>query len=111
MTRRFNFAELELIQECVTATKWAIEISMEAGASFEQAKADRIKQAEAAWRGLTPDMAQAVRNVAWSLELCDLSKRTLRAVSDRARASIEKSRGYPFGLVDRLLWRLFGIVW
>lgn len=111
MTRRFSHTQLDLIREIATATKWAIEIDMEAGKPFEQAKRDRIKQAEIAWKGLTPDMAQAVRNVCWSIAPIDLSRRTHRAVKDQLRQSIEEARGKPLNWMDRLLFRLTGMVW
>lgn len=107
----FSWSERQFIADMATAVKWRIEQMVEAGASLEQAKRDAIKQAEPSWRGLTPEIRQAVKNVCWSISGADLSKRTHRAVKDRARRDMEKLKGKPLGLVDRFLWRCFGVVW
>lgn len=106
---RFSFAEQEFIADVATALKWKVEEDVEAGKPFDQARAARIKQAEVAWTGLTPDMAQAVRGVCWSIDLPDLSPRTHRAVKDRVRTLIEAHRGRPLGRIERALYNLTGM--
>lgn len=109
--RRFSHSELEFISDMATAVKWSIEILMENGTPFDQAKAARIKEAEVAWKGLTPDMQQAVRSVAWSISPGDLSKRTHLALKDQLRQAIEKDRGKPLGWVERAFFNATGMTW
>lgn len=106
----FSWSERRFIQEIATSVKWAIEIDVEAGKAFGQAKVDRIKQAEATWTHLTPYMRQAVSNVCWSIAPADLSRRTHRAVKARMLAEIEWHRGYKAGAIERLLFRVSGHV-
>lgn len=111
MSPGFTWSEREFIADVATAVKWHLEILIENGMPFEEAKRQAIAAAEVGWKGLRPDMREAARAVSWSISPADLSPRTIRAVKDRIRKAIEDKKGKPLGWFDRFLWRWFGVVW
>lgn len=110
MTGHFNWSQMEFIQEVATSVKWRIEEMVERGEDFDAAKARAIYQAQKAWKHLPGDTVHAILTVCWSISLADLSPRTRRVMKANYLALIEKHRGYRAGWIERLLYRMTGMV-
>lgn len=103
-------SQVELAHNTATAVRWRIDDYVRKGMPFEQAKAKAISQAAPAWKGFTPDVEEAVRRIVESFTYQDLDRRIHTQHIDEGLASIERSRGYEAGRIERWLYRWTGMV-
>jgi hypothetical protein len=101
--------DVEFIRQVATSVLWQIEDQMDSGLTFDEAKRRAIARAEPAWKHLTT--AADIRTVCWSIAPTDLSKAARQRSFERCLADIERNRDRKAGRIEKLLYRITGLVW
>ncbi|MAW86511.1 MAG: hypothetical protein CMJ42_08290 [Phyllobacteriaceae bacterium] len=101
--------DIEFIRDIATSVLWRIDDEVARGVPFPEAKATAIKHASKSWKYMSPHTKDAVFKVCYSFAPSDLSKRTMRAVTDKLRNDVEEYRGKPMGRIERAFFNWTGM--
>lgn len=100
-------------QARIDATE-AVADLMRQGKPFIDARAEIVKRAARIYsvhRPNRPELYEGTMRCVRDVRFSDMPRDITGKVEQDFRASIERVKGKPLGMVDRLLWRWFGLVW
>lgn len=89
----------------------AIAHLMRQGKSFDVAKAEIVKRARSVYKHSRPELYQGYIRCVSDVRFSDMPADIFRKIEIDFLTSIEMRRGYKAGLLERVLYRITGLVW